>query len=246
LVQCAAIYKGGQWRNVTVDRIIKDIITPFGLELKVQTDLGDKIADFKLGHGETALDAVSRAARLRGRFEGEIRRGSNVIAMDDVGTDEERHSQYTVYGQSSVGSMAHFDNARSVKAVATDAEVTRYLPMVINADGNSTQADLQRLVDHTVRVRKGRSLGFRYTVEGWTVKGKPWPVNARVPIFDDVAGLDGHEWLICSVKQHCDLKEGDVTELLVRPIEAYDTVPLKTRIKHRRKLGDAPRDGAKE
>jgi prophage tail gpP-like protein len=194
-------------------------------------------------------DAQGRVVLTRAgaeRFDGEIRRGSNVIAMEDVGTDEERHSQYTVYGQSSLGSMDHFDSVRSVQATAKDAEVRRYLPMVINADGNITQADLQTLVDHTVRVRRGRSMGIRYTVEGWTYKGKPWPVNKRVPIFDDVAGLDGHEWLICSVKQRCDLREGDVTELLVRPIESYDTVPLKTRIKHRRKLGDGPTDGAKE
>ena len=40
LVSCSAIYKGGQWRNVTVERIVKDIISPFGLELVVDTDLG--------------------------------------------------------------------------------------------------------------------------------------------------------------------------------------------------------------
>ncbi|PKO57869.1 MAG: hypothetical protein CVU24_18190, partial [Betaproteobacteria bacterium HGW-Betaproteobacteria-18] len=39
------------------------------------------------------------------------------------------------------------------------------------------------------------------------------------------------EWLICAVKQTCDLKEGDVTELTVRPVEAYDTVPLKSKVK---------------
>jgi hypothetical protein len=35
------------------------------------------------------------------------------------------------------------------------------------------------------------------------------------------------------VKQTCDLREGDVTELLVRPVEAYDTAPLKTKVKSR-------------
>lgn len=269
LVNCSAIYKGGQWLNVKVDRIIKDIIAPFGLDLVVDTDLGDVVKDFKLGHGETALDAVARAARLRGilitrddagrvlltkagkdRFKGAIVRGQNVIAMESVGSDEQRHSQYFVYGQAHT--VADFDNARGMKATAKDAEITRYLPLIINADGNTTQAELQTLADHTARVRRGHSMGFRYTVEGWTFEGEPWPLNQRVAIYDDVAGLDGAEWLICGVKQTCDLKEGDVTELLVRPIEAYDTAPLKSKV-HRRNWGNkgnttnhprGPRDNA--
>lgn len=66
LIRCSAIFKGGQWRNVKIDRIIKDILGPFGLELVVDTDIGDPVVDFKLNHGETALDAIARAARLRG------------------------------------------------------------------------------------------------------------------------------------------------------------------------------------
>lgn len=255
LVQCSAIHQGGQWRNVTIDRIVADIIKPFGLTLQVDADLGAAVQDFKLGHGECALDAIARAARLRGvlvtsgsdgkvlltkagkaLFKGTIVRGQNVISMEGMGTDEGRHSEYIAYGQCSVSMAADFDQAKGLKARAVDPDMKRYRPLVINADGNTTQAELQALVDHTVRVRRGHSLGFRYTVEGWTVGGTPWPVNARVAIYDDVAGLDGHEWLICSVKQTCDLKEGDVTELTVRPVEAYDAVPLKSRI-HRPNWG---------
>lgn len=250
LVRCTAIHKGGQWRNAGLERICKDLVKPFGLRVLVDADLGAPIQDFKISHGETVVDALARAARLRGvmvtrsddgqllltkagknRFKGEIRRGSNVIAMEGVGSDEQRHSEYIVYGQSNT--IDDFETARGLKATAKDDEITRYLPLVINADGNTTQAELQALASHTARVRRGHSLGFRYTVEGWTFEGEPWPLNQRVAVYDDVAGLNGQEWLICSVKQTCDLKEGDVTELLVRPIEAYDTVPLKSKPKHR-------------
>lgn len=251
LVNCSAIYKGGQWSNVKIDRIIKDIIGPFGLELVIDADLGDPVKDFKIGLGEMALDAVSRAARLRGvlatadgdgrltltttgkkRFAGSIVRGQNVIAMESIGSDENRHSEYIVYGQADPGE----DYAQNLKGRAVDAELTAlglYLPLVINPDGNTTLAELQTLADHTMRVRRGHAYGFRYTVEGWTFKGEPWPLNQLVPIYDDVAGLSGQEWLICGVKQSCDLKEGDITELTVRPKEAYDTAPLQTKVKRR-------------
>lgn len=248
LVRCSAIYKGGQWRNAKIDRIIKDIVQPFGLDVKVEAEIGEAVQDFKLNHGETALDAVARAARLRGvlvtsdaagwvlltkagvrRFRGAIVRGHNVISMEGIGSDEDRHSEYIAYGQ--CNTVADFEMARGLKAAARDDEINRYLPLVINADGNTTQAELARLVRHTMRVRRGHAYGFRYQVEGWTFEGEPWPINQRVAIYDDVAGLDGAEWLICAVKQTCDLKEGDVTELTVRPVEAYDTAPLKTKVK---------------
>lgn len=250
LVRCSAIHKGGQWRVARLEQVCKDLLAPYGIEVKVETDTGEPLHDFKLAHGESVVDALARAARLRGvlvtrdddgrllltkagvtKFTGSIVRGQNVIKMDPVGSDEQRHSEYIVYGQQNT--VSDFETSRKLKARSMDPEVTRYMPLVINADGNTTQSELQTLVDHTARVRRGQAYGFRYTVEGWTHGGKPWPLNQRVAIYDDIAGLDGAEWLICAVRQHCDLKEGDVTELTVRPIEAYDTTPLKTKVKRR-------------
>lgn len=250
LVRCSAIHQGGQWRNAGLLRICKDLVAPYGLTVHVDADLGAPIHDFKLSHGETVVDALARAARLRGAmvtrsddgqllltkagkklFRGAIRRGSNVISMQGIGSDEQRHSEYIVFGQSNL--IDDFEVARGHKAVAKDAEIRRYMPLVINGDGNTTQAELQALADHTARVRRGHALGFKYVVEGWTFQGEPWPLNQRVAVYDDVAGLQGQEWLIAGVKQTCSVKEGDVTELVLRPIEAYDTVPLKSKPKNR-------------
>jgi prophage tail gpP-like protein len=57
LVRCTAIHKGGQWRNATVERICKDLLAPFGIGVIAQTAVGAPIADFKLSHGETVVDA---------------------------------------------------------------------------------------------------------------------------------------------------------------------------------------------
>lgn len=250
LVRSSAVHKGGQWRNAKLDRIARDLVAPFGLSVKVEADIGAPIKDFKLYHAEPVVSALARAARLRGvlatrdsdgnivltkagqrKFKGAIVRGLNVIQMDGIGTDENRHSDYTAFGQSNC--TDDFESARGLKATAKDPEIKRYLPLVINADGNTTQAELQALVDHTVRVRRGQAYGFRYVVEGWTFEGEAWPVNERVPIYDDVAGLDGKEWLITHVRQTCTREDGDVTELTVRPIEAYDTVPLHSKPKRK-------------
>ena len=269
LVRCSAIHRGGQWRNAKLDRIAQDLVTPFGLQVEVATDLGPAIGDFKMGHGETVLDALARAARLQGvlvtrsesgqvlltkagqqRFKGVIRRGWNVIEAESIGSDEDRHSEYLVYGQGNV--LGTFDQARLAKGRAEDPGLGRHMPLVINADGNTTAAELQRLAEHTMRVRRGHSVGVRYVVEGWTFEGTPWPINQRVAIHDDVMGLAGEEWLIASARMTCSLRDGDITELVLRPAEAYDRVPLKSR-PVRRPWGNkgnttnhprGPRDGA--
>lgn len=251
LVNSTAMHKGGQWKGVKIDRIVRDLVDPFGIKVVVEAEIGKALDDFKLNFGESRLDAIARACRLRGvlpipdghgrllltkagtrQAPGEIRRGHNVLRMRGIGTDERRHSEYIAYSQGVVG--ADFDSARQRKAVAKDAEVTRYCPLVIPADGNVSQADMQALVDHTARVRSGHSRGFEYTLEGWLVNGKPWPINARVRVFDDIAGLAGDEWLICSTRLTVDLQRGAVTVVVVRPVEAYDSVPLKTKIRHRK------------
>ena len=94
---------------------------------------------------------------------------------------------------------------------------------------------MRSLVNHTMRVRRGQAYGIRYRLEGWTWKGKPWEVNTRVPIYDEIAELDGDEWLICEVTTKVDLKDGDVADVLVRPVDAYDMVPIKPRHKKGRK-----------
>ena len=159
---------------------------------------------------------------------------ARVISMDGLGSDENRFSEYLAFGQGKAESAADFESARTLKSRATDPEIRRYLPLVINADGERTQAELQSLVEHTARVRRGQAYGIRYKMEGWLVDGKPWPLNARVAVFDDIAQLNGEEWLITSVKQSYDLREGAITELVIKPTEAYEAVPLKARQKRSR------------
>jgi prophage tail gpP-like protein len=250
LVAGSAIHKGGQWRNAKVDQIARDLCKPFGITAAVETDVGQPLADFSIEHGETVLSTLSRAARMRGllvtanmrgqllltkagntKSHGAIVRGQNVITMEGVGTDADRFSTYIGYGQKKVD--VEFSESMQQKAVVKDPEIKRYLPLIVNADGNSETADMRRLVEHTMRVRRGQAYGLRYRLEGWTFEGKPWEVNTQVPIYDAIAELDGDLWLIAEANSKVDLKDGDVTDILVRPVDAYSTAPIKPRSKKR-------------
>lgn len=269
LVICSAIYKGGQWRGARLNQIAQDLCGPFDIDVVVETDVGAGIADFTLQQGETVLAALSRAARMRGvlvtsnrhgqllltkagktKSHGAIVRGQNVISMESIGTDANRHSEYIAYGQKkaagggkqilTVGGSASdrskkFGAAVQQKSSAKDPEMKRYLPLVLNGKGPSEFGDMKAMAEHTMRVRRGQAYGLRYRLEGWTYKGIPWDENTRVPIYDDIAELDGEEWIIAEIHSKVDIKDGDVTDITVRPVEAYDTIPMKPRGKKGKK-----------
>lgn len=262
LVACSAIYKGGQWRGATLRKVASDLVRAYGIEVVMETD-DVPLDDVQIEHGETVLAVLSRIARHAGvlvtrdnggclvltttghtKAPGPIVRGQNVISMESIGSDAERFSEYIAYGQSNVAAVPDFDDAKQLKAHAVDPDVKRSLPLIINAEGNATQDELQRLVEHTMRVRRGHSYGLRYELDGWTWQGTPWQTNQLVPVYDDIAGLSGDEWLICEVKLRCDRKEGAIAEVTVRPPEAYDTAPLKARKDKGKKHGKKGKDGA--
>lgn len=183
------------------------------------------------------------------KSHGAIVRGQNVISMESIGTDAERFSTYIGYGQHKATKKSlivlsttedtdfgkDFDKSIQQKASATDTEMKRYLPYIINAEGYADAPDINRLVNHTMRVRRGQAYGLRYRVEGWTFEGKPWEINTLVPIYDDIVDLNGEEWLIAEISLKVDVKDGDVADILVRPKYAYDTTPIKPRQKKKKK-----------
>lgn len=248
LIKASAMHKGGQWRNAKVDTIVQDLLKPFGIKLRVLDDVGTPIKEFKLEHGETVIDAISRVARKRellatSNAEGElvlckagklkasgaIVRGENVIEMDGIGTDEDRASEYIALGQDEVSD--DFESAKQKKARTKDKEMRRYLPIIVNADSKVSATDLQKLTDHQMRVRRGHAYGYRYKVEGWVTLGKPWESNQSIPIYDDIAALNGDEWLITDISMRVDVHDGDTRDVTIRPAEAYDPEPEIDRTK---------------
>ena len=63
LVDSSAIHGSGQWKNVRLEQIVRDICKPFGIEVLVQTDTGDAISSSL--DDEKAFDAIDRAARAK-------------------------------------------------------------------------------------------------------------------------------------------------------------------------------------
>ena len=63
LVDSSAIHGSGQWKNVRLEQIVRDICKPFGIEVLVQTDTGEAISSFRW---TTVRRRSTRSTELRG------------------------------------------------------------------------------------------------------------------------------------------------------------------------------------
>ncbi|EQA2132993.1 phage baseplate assembly protein, partial [Escherichia coli] len=200
LIDCAAVYSGGQWKNRTLEQIARDLCTPYGVT--VRWELSDKESSaafpgFTLDHSETVYEALVRASRARGVLmtsnaagelvfsraastaTDELVLGENLLTLDFEEDFRDRFSEYTVKGYARANGAEGDDiDAKSIvsrKGTATDSDVTRYRPMIIIADSKITAKDAQARALREQRRRLAKSITFEAEIDGWTRKdGQLW------------------------------------------------------------------------
>ena len=199
------------WRDATLDRIVRDVVSPYGLKTIVQpgVDLGEPFRRFAAGVGETSYEVIRRAASKRalwvtcGGNESDVSivqtgterigqvivgggvpgRQANVLAGSRSATFTDRHDEIHVVGQSGEHADWYADQATHGHAVAHDYGVKIFRPLVIHEPSESGAKKLQRRADFEVRTRAGRSRRLQYTVQG---------CYAEDPAFGPVVWLPNH------------------------------------------------------
>lgn len=238
LVDCAAVHKPAEWRNLTVDQIAAILAKPFGVAVLLETAPGAPIPVFKLEPGETAFKAIERACKFRGVLPIQAR-GALVLThagkasastplvlggnLKDVRASydySERFSEYVVKGQRA-GSDADYGAATAaVEANVYDPGIKRYRPFIKVADGQVTPTIAKRQADWERQVRAARSTKVSCVVAGWRQQdGALWDINQRVRVEAAPVGVTG-ELLISAVGYTLD-DSGEVTKLDLMRAEAF-------------------------
>lgn len=248
LVDCSAIYKTGQWTNVTLDRVARDICAPFGIDVVVECDLGDAFPRVAIEQGETCFELLDRLAKQRAVLlttndQGQLVLtqasetpmgvslvlGENILAARGNFSMRDRASEWIVKGSSYAGG-ATWDNAATStiggqKAVVTDPAVTRYRPRIIIAEDVTTVAGASKRGQWQKQRSIGEGTQTEITVAGWRTQGMKgdhgplWRINRMCPIKDDIQGLD-ESWLIVTVTLMEDDKNGREAIINLTPREA--------------------------
>ncbi|MFM5095780.1 phage baseplate assembly protein [Aeromonas rivipollensis] len=248
LVDCSAIYKTGQWTNVTLDRVARDICAPFGIDVVVECDLGDAFPRVAIEQGETCFELLDRLAKQRAVLlttneQGplvltqasetpmgvSLVLGENILAARGNFSMRDRASEWIIKGSSYAGG-ATWDNAATStiggqKAVVTDPAVTRYRPRIIIAEDVTTVAGASKRGQWQKQRSIGEGTQTEITVAGWRTQGMEgdqgplWRINRMCPIQDEIQGLD-ESWLIVTVTLMEDDKNGREAIINLTPREA--------------------------
>lgn len=243
LVDCAAIYRGGQWRGRTLLQIAEDLCEPFGITASANVSVGAKFRLFELDDGETVFQALTRAAKRRGvllltdvdgnlvfdrvgssKVSTQLRYGRNIKRGSRENSGEARFSSYKVKAQTS-GNDNLFGASTSLSRTSTDDGVLRYRPTIITADDEDSGTELQKRADWERNTRAGQSKRVQYTVQGWEHDSGLWEPNTLIRVVDERLRLDD-ELLIVEASQERSESLGSVTNLTLTFPEAFDVQPL--------------------
>lgn len=246
MVDCSAPNKPGEWFNVALRDLARDLAAPFGLSVSV-TGAAAVLPSFSLQEGETAWNALERACRMRGLLcfsdslgnlviegpgaggvdgGGRIAQGENLVSARLTLNDAERFSIYNVRGQRPGAFDGGAEAAVLIEGNALDAGVRRYRPLVVLAEGAVSPADAQLRAQWEAIVRASRAHRLSCVVPGWRrpLSSRPWRINTLVPVVIPRMGINA-ELLIMQVIFRRSKRGGTTTELvLVRP-DAFKPQP---------------------
>lgn len=256
LVDCAAIHRGGQWHNVAIDRLARDLIAPFGIGLVVETDTGGAFSSFNIQEGESVFECLERAARMKALLlvsnpQGDLvitRAGRTVVpVMLEEGKTikaaraefswKDRFSAYTVKGQTRGTDDFFGENAAHPSATVRGDAINRYRPLIVLAEEHGHGATLRDRAEWEKNVRMGRGNRGVVTVQGWRhAGGALWQPNTLVRVRSPLLWLDS-DMLIVGCTWTLD-ERGTLTELTIARREAFDLLAGIGRSKLAGKLND--------
>lgn len=195
-----------QLRSASVVDIINEIAAPYGIPVKVGSgvDIGKRFRGFRLNDGETAVEAIARAAKERdliiytetgaeiviGQVTDEAPRaivpGNNVEPISGgVGGDATGlgstyivtgHGAHHLFGDKPDKHVARFDSPH----------IPVYRPIVVMAQTGTKADELIKQAKRLANAREGRALTVGYQFPGWRAPdGGIWMPNQMYHVRDE-------------------------------------------------------------
>lgn len=203
MVDCSAYHKPGSWISITLPRLAEILAKPFAVGVKVDPSAASLAAKahpfWRIQPGESAFESLERLARLRGvllandgqgnvlitlagtaRAATELVQGSNILRASAEYDHKDRFSLYVVRAQDGGLEGADPEIAFAIQASAKDGAVTRYRPLVVQAEGAVTPEVCARRAAWEAKVRAAKAAKFTVEVQGWRQgDGSLWALNQK-------------------------------------------------------------------
>ncbi len=245
LVDCSIDMASGQFNNQTLTQIANTVCKPFGVEVVVNTDVGEAFPRIQIEQGETPHELLSRLARQRGVLltsdtfgnlvmtrRSKASAGVSLILGENVKAARGRFSyrqRFSNFKVKAVGAAFGGDwdpaepvSVGGIEANVKDSEIVRHRPIIIVNEEITTAEGAAKRGQWERQRSIAKSNTAEYTVTGWRIPqtGKLWNINTLVPVIDEIIGLD-EELLISSVMFSED-DSGRLAVISVVKPEAFD------------------------
>lgn len=247
LIDCSAVHKSGQFRQVSLTALATEIAAPFGISVVSNLSGNTAIPRINIEKGETAFELLERAARSQNVLltsnglgnlvlqqaeswpsggELSLRDAMRISRHDDV---RERFSHYIINGQDPSMSLDDDDDEPAARMHASettiDPEMLRYRPLIMLSEEH--HSDRQKRAIWEMRVRRGRGLRWTLVLPGYrNSKGALWAPGHLLSIDNDQQHWLPSELLISKAVWQLGDTGGATTELELTLPDAYLPEPV--------------------
>jgi prophage tail gpP-like protein len=239
LVDCSFAFTPNEWKNQSVETIIKNLCNPFSISVItdsiVSAQVSVKIDTYKACEGESVFDSISelcrdyammpviygdgkltltKATATRRTTDGIIV-GKNVDACATEQGNENRYSDYMVKGQGIGSDNKVLDAYISCYGTFSDSIINRTRPLTLFMDLPTTTGGCQKRAKWEARIRAGLSRAIEYQVPKWVqTNNKIWEINSLTTVQDKILGID-KTMLILSIRYMYSKDTGEISKITV-------------------------------
>jgi len=253
LVDCSFVSGTNEWKNISVESIIKRLCAPYDITVvvddSVAADVSKKEKSFKTNEGETVSEAILRLCENKAVLpltfgDGQLTLtragvtraadtfvfGENIKVGNLNQNDMDRFSNYIVKAQSSGNdNLTLVDYTQPIGNLEDDV-INRYKPIVFLSDKSVDNAGAKNLARWEARNRAGRSRSLNYVVQGWLQSNdEPWKINQIAEVKDDFLNIN-KEYLISDLSFSLTEGGSETSITLVHP-DTYELKPESVKIK---------------
>ncbi|MCK0549378.1 phage baseplate assembly protein [Pseudomonas syringae] len=251
LIDCSAINRPSQWKEVGVLKIVEALAAPYGLSVISEIPETSKMADHTIEPAETVFKSIDRLLTLfrifstddeygnvvlarpgsRGQSADALELGKNVLSTVIARDFSGLFSEYRVIGQQTGNDQTFGKESSEVSAEVTDdrhddpAHKKRLRVLVVHEDAPITPKLALSRANWERGQRAGKALLTTYKVQGWRQSnGALWRHNTMVRVIDPVIGFTSRNMLISAVTYSLS-DQGTITTLVVGPPEGFQAEP---------------------
>lgn len=242
LVDCSVDGQGSQFTGLKFEKLCSILCKPFGITVESEVNTGAVIPSVVVGVGDTIFETLDKRARQKGLLlvvgkngvlkittpgktyaASALLQGINVLTCN-VGLDtKDRFSTYKVKAQN--GFEENGTGGFETLGRATDANIARYRPLVINGESAMSSADATKRAQYEAITRAARAQTVSISVVGFKqANGELWRENQLVLVDVPAVGIYRQELIISDIAYALD-DTGEITTFGLKRKDAFIPAP---------------------